>query len=138
MNPISWIAEKVVTIVAQMIGTAVVTQVETEALKHHVNAIGELEAEATKHEEAGNPLLAQLLRDNSQRLAGRTDFTSLEFTPAQKSNSNSKSNQSPEASAVKNISHGQPGKKKRGRPRKNQNSNQTAPAEAPQQNEAQQ
>ena len=75
MNPVTWIAEKVVTIVAQMIGSAVVTQVETESLKHHVNALGDLEAEAKKHEEAGNPLLAKVLRDNSQRLASRTDFT---------------------------------------------------------------
>lgn len=113
MNPISWIAEKVATIVAQMIGSAVVTHVETEALKHHVNALGEIEAEAKKHEEAGNPLLAQVLRDNGQRLAARTDFTVVEFAPEKA--------EAPVASAVpvKNISHGQPGKKKRGRPRKN-------------------
>ena len=117
MNPISWIAEKLVTIVAQVIGNAVVTTVETEALKHHVNALGDLEAEARKHEEAGNPLLAKVLRDNSQRLAGRTDFTSLEFISGGDA---SPTNQSAPA---KNISNGQPGKRKRGRPKKNSSPN---------------
>ena len=130
MNPVTWIAEKVVTIVAQMIGSAVVTQVETESLKHHVNTLGDLEAEAKKHEEEGNPLLAKVLRDNSQRLASRTDFTSLEFTPLQSES------QKASTTPVKNISHGQPGKKKRGRPKKNQS--QTAPAIPPKENEAQQ
>ena len=130
MNPISWIAEKVVAIVAQMIGGAVVTTVETEALKHHVNAIGELEAEAKKHEEAGNPLLAQVLRDNSQRLASRTDFTSVEFKPTK---TEPRANGSTPA---KNISHGQPGKKKRGRPRKNNSAN--LPPNSPAGDEAQQ
>lgn len=113
MNPISWIAERVVTAISQIIGGAVVTHAETEALRHHVNAIGNLEAEAKKHEEAGNPLLAQILRDNSKRLASRTDFTSLDFTPPKIEEPSS----SP--APVKNISHEHPGKKKRGRPRKN-------------------
>lgn len=130
MNPISWIAEKIVTVVAQMIGGAVVTTVETEALKHHVNALGELEAEAKKHEEAGNPLLAKVLRDNGQRLASRTDFSSLEFEPAK--NETTGGNPVP----VKNISQGQPGKKKRGRPKKNHSAN--PPAIPPAGEEAQQ
>lgn len=123
MNPISWIAEKVVTVVAQMIGGAVINKAETEALKNHVNTLSELEAEAKRHEEAGNPLLAQVLRDNSQRMAARTDFTSLELT-------NSEAKQpAPSEQPVKNISNGQPGKKKRGRPKKsvatNPNENKT-------------
>ena len=80
MNPISWIAERIVTILAQIIGGAVVTKAETEALKNHVNVLSELEAEAKRHEEAGNPQLAEVLRTNSKRLAERTDFTSLETT----------------------------------------------------------
>ena len=114
MNPISWIAERVVTAIAQMIGGAVVNKAETEALKNHINTLSELEAEAKRHEEAGNPLLAQVLRDNSQRLATRTDFTSLEFTTSE--------TKKPEQNGqpVKNISTGQPGKKKRGRPRKSE------------------
>lgn len=130
MNLISWIAEKVVTIVAQIIGGAVVTQVETEALKHHVNALGELEAEAKRQEDAGNPLLAQMLRDNGKRMAARTDFTSLEFAPTK--SDNPMANTQP----VKNISHGQPGKKKRGRPKKTEAVD--PPAIPPARDEAQQ
>lgn len=114
MNPISWIAERVVTVIAQMIGGAVVNKAETEALKNHINTLSELEAEAKRHEEAGNPLLAQVLRDNSQRMSARTDFTSLEFTTSEPKKP--AANEQP----VKNISNGQPGKKKRGRPRKSE------------------
>jgi len=49
MNPISWIAERVVTVIAQMIGGAVVNKAETEALKNHINTLSELEAEAKRH-----------------------------------------------------------------------------------------
>lgn len=124
MNRISWIAEKVVAIVAQMIGGAVVTRAETEVLKHRVNALVELEEEAKRHEEAGNPLLAQVLRDNGQRIAARTDFTSLEFPPAKDNVSETS------ATPTKNISLGEPGKKKRGRPKKTASANPPAADEA--------
>ncbi len=130
MNPISWIAERIVTVVAQIIGGAVVTKAETEALKNHVNVLSELEAEAKRHEEAGNPQLAEVLRTNSKRLAERTDFTSLETTTFETPKLTA------DESPTKNIAQGQTGKRKRGRPKKS--SNQTLAANPSAKNEAQQ
>lgn len=115
MNPISWIAEKVVTVVAQIIGNAVINKAETEALKHRVNTLVEIEAEAKKHEEAGNPLLAKILRDNGQRMSD-ADFSSVGF------NEPKAAIEKPASQEIKNLGQGGPAKKKRGRPRKNQNS----------------
>lgn len=113
MNPISWIAEKVVTVVAQIIGSAVINKAETEALKHRVNTLVELEVEAKKHEDAGNPSLAKILRDNGQKLS-EANLSSVGFSEPEVKTGK------PANEEVKNIAQGQPAKKKRGRPRKNQ------------------
>ena len=130
MNPISWIAERVITIVAQVIGGAVVTKAEAEALKHHVNTLGELEIEAKRHEDAGNPHLAEVLRSKSKRLATRTDFASLEASTFETPKL------SADESPAKNIANGQAGKRKRGRPKKS--ANQALAAKTPGKDETQQ
>ena len=64
--------EKIVTSVATLIGGMVISKVETETLKSQMQALSELEEQARKYEADGNPLLAQVLRDNAANLATGT------------------------------------------------------------------
>ncbi len=72
MNPITWVTEKIVTSVATLIGGMVISKVETETLKNQMETLNELEEQARTYESDGNPLLAQVLRDNAASLATGT------------------------------------------------------------------
>ena len=72
MNPITWVTEKIVTSVATLVGGMVISKMETETLKSQMQSLNELEEQARKYESDGNPLLAQVLRDNAANLATGT------------------------------------------------------------------
>ena len=72
MNPITWVTEKIVTSVATLVGGMVISKMETETLKSQMQSLNELEEQARKYEADGNPLIAQVLRDNAANLATGT------------------------------------------------------------------
>ena len=112
MNPISWIAEKVATIAAQLIGSAVVMKIESDAIRHKAATVSELTKEAKSQEEDGNPELAQMLRQKAAALIEKSDSAMLATSPE------SRQQKIPVAPTPKNIESDEPVKRRRGRPRK--------------------
>ena len=112
MNPISWIAEKVATIAAQLIGSAVVMKIESDAIRHKAVTVSELTKEARSQEEDGNPELAQMLRQKAAALIEQSDSAMPESSPE------SLPQKIPVAPTPKNIESGEPAKRRRGRPKK--------------------
>jgi hypothetical protein len=116
MNPVSWVTEKIVSSVATLIGGMVITKVETETLKNQAQALSELEAEAKRHEADGNPFLAEILRENVEKLAkGSPGERTARIEASLHANDRVGLNSAP---AAKNLV-ANPEKKKRGRPPKN-------------------
>lgn len=69
MKPINWITEKIVSSVATLVGSLIISKVETETLKSQLDSINELELRAREYEADGNPLLAKVIRDNAEAMS---------------------------------------------------------------------
>lgn len=119
MNPINWMADKIISSVTTLIGGVVISKVESESLKCQLRSLNELEEAARQFEEEGKVQLAQLMREKISTIstAGPGEGAAA-VAESLRENAITFLETEPFVSPAKTISHEPTEKRRRGRPKK--------------------
>lgn len=119
MNPINWMADKIISSVTTLIGGVVISKVESESLKCQLQSLNQLEEAARQFEEEGKLQLAQLMRERISTIStGGPGESAAAVAESLRKNAIVFLETEPVVSPAKTISHEPTEKRRRGRPKK--------------------